>query len=56
MYDQIREDVFFILIYGGVTVMAMMAFCYLLLRDGNAFARDITPPLRLRGTAEEGWR
>ena len=28
--------------------MAMMASCYLLLRRGNAFALDITPPLRLR--------
>ena len=28
--------------------MAMMASCYLLLRRGNAFAPDITPPRRLR--------
>ena len=48
MYDQIREDVFFILIYGGVTVMAMMASGYLLLRRGNAFSPGITPPVRLR--------
>ena len=31
-----------------VTAMAMMASCYLLFRQGNAFARDVTPPLRLR--------
>ncbi len=28
--------------------MALMASCYLLLRDGNAFATDVTPPVRLR--------
>lgn len=28
--------------------MALMACCYLLLRRGNAFAPDITPPVRLR--------
>ena len=28
--------------------MAMMASCYLLFRGGNAFAPDITPPVRLR--------
>ena len=48
MYDQIREDILFILFYGGVTAMALMAGCYLLLRDGNAFATDVTPPVRLR--------
>jgi len=48
MYDQTREDLFFIILYTLVTGMAMMASCYLLLRDGNAFAADITPPLRLR--------
>ena len=48
MYDQIREDIFFIMFYAGVTVMALIASCYLLLRRGNAFAPDITPPVRLR--------
>ena len=48
MYDQIREDIFFIMFYAGVTVMALIASCYLLLRQGNAFAPDITPPVRLR--------
>ena len=28
MYEQIREDIFFILFYGIVTAMAMMARCY----------------------------
>jgi AraC-like DNA-binding protein len=48
MYDQIREDIFFIMFYAGVTMMALIASCYLLLRRGNAFAPDITPPVRLR--------
>ena len=48
MYYQIREDTFYIMLYTVVTTMAMMASCYLLLRRGNAFARDITSPVRLR--------
>ena len=48
MYDQIREDTLFIILYTIVTVMAAMASIYLLFRQGNAFAADITPPLRLR--------
>ena len=48
MYDQIREDIFFILFYGGVTAMALMASCYLLFRRANAIAPDITSPIRLR--------
>ena len=48
MYDQIRQDLLFIIIYTLVTGMAMTASCYLLLRRGNAFAADITPPVRLR--------
>lgn len=48
MYDQIREDTLFIILYSVVTAMAMMASCYLLFRQGNAFAKDLTPPTRLR--------
>ena len=48
MYDQIRVDILFIIFYAGVTFMAMMASCYLLLRRGNAIAPEITPPARLR--------
>lgn len=48
MYDQIREDTLFIILYTLVTGMAIMSSCYLLLRRGNAFAPDITPPVRLR--------
>ena len=48
MYDQIREDIFFIILYTLVTGMALMASCYLLFRRGNAFAPEIMPPVRLR--------
>ena len=47
MYEQIREDTLFIILYSVVTAMAMMASCYLLFRRGNAIA-DVTPPVRLR--------
>ena len=38
----------FLVLYGGVAVLGMIACCYLLLRRGNAFAADITSPIRLR--------
>ena len=48
MYDQIREDILYIMLYAVVTAMAIIASCYLLFRRGNAFAPDITTPARLR--------
>ena len=48
MYDQIREDHLYIILYAMVTAMAMMASCYLLFRRGNAIAPDITSSARLR--------
>ena len=48
MYDQIREDTLYIILYAMVTAMAMMACCYLLLRRANGIAPDVTPPVRLR--------
>ena len=48
MYDQIREDTLFIILYTVVTAMAAMASCYLLFRRANAIAPDITTPVRLR--------
>ena len=48
MYDQIREDTLYIMLYAVVAAMALMASCYLLFRQGNAFAATITPPARLR--------
>ena len=48
MYDQIREDTLYIMLYAAVTIMALLASCYLLFRQGNAFASDIKTPARLR--------
>ena len=48
MYDQLREDTLYIMLYAAVTMLAMLASGYLLFRRGNAFAPDITPPARLR--------
>ena len=36
------------MLYAAVTLLSLMACCYLLFRQGNAFAKDITPPVRLR--------
>ena len=43
MYEQILEDAIFGMLYAVVTVLAALGF-----RRGNAFAADVTPPLRLR--------
>ena len=48
MYNQIREDTLFIIVYSIVTAMAMIASCYLLFRRANAIAPDVTSPVRLR--------
>jgi len=38
----------FAMLYGGAVVMCIASCLYLLLCKGNAFAPDITPPVRLR--------
>ena len=48
MYDQIREDPLYILLYGIVIAMAAIASCYLLFRLANAIAPDVTSIVRLR--------
>ena len=48
MYQQILEDAIFVMLYAVVTVLAALGCVYLLFRRGNAFAADVTPPLRLR--------
>ena len=48
MYDQVKDDIIFIMSYAVVTAVAILASCYLLFRQGNAFAANVTPPLRLR--------
>ena len=46
--QNIGENVCFMMFYAGVTVLNLIACCYLLLRRANAIAPDVTPPLRLR--------
>ena len=48
MYEQIWEDVIYLVLYAGVMVLNLNACCYLLFRKANAVAPDITPPVRLR--------
>ena len=48
MYEQIQEDAIFGMLYAVGTVLAALGCVYLLFRRGNAFAADVTPPLRLR--------
>ncbi len=48
MCDQIRQDIFFFMFYASVAMLSLIACCYLLFRQGNAFAKEITPPVRLR--------
>ena len=48
MYEHILEDAIFGMLYAVVTVLAALGCVYLLFRRGNAFAADVTPPLRLR--------
>ena len=47
MYDQIREEIF-LMFYASVAMLSLIACCYLLFRQGNAIAPDVTPPRRLR--------
>ena len=48
MYEQqVLKDII-LMFYGGVAVLDLIACCYLLLRQSNAFAPDVTPPVRLR--------
>ena len=43
MDEQLLEYIYFF-VYGGVTVLSLVACCYLLFSRGNAFDPDITPP------------
>ena len=42
------EEILFFILYGITGVVPLIAALYLLLRRANAFAPDITPPVRLR--------
>ena len=48
MYDQIKEDPLYIMLYAVVTALAIMASCYLLFGRANVIAPEIKPPMRLR--------
>ena len=42
------RDMFFIMLYGGAAMMALLAAVYLWLRNGNAVSRDMESPKDLR--------
>ena len=45
---EILHDTFFVLLYGGVIMLDIVAALYLLLRRSNAIAPEVTSPVRLR--------
>ena len=47
MHNQNQEEIF-LMFYASVAMLSLIACCYLLFRQGNAFAKDVTPPVRLR--------
>ena len=47
-YTQTVGNILFVMLSGGVMVASLIACCYFLFRRGNAFAPDVTPPVRLR--------
>ena len=49
MYEQeFQGDILYMMLYAVVAALNLIACCYLLFRRGNAFAPDITSPVRLR--------
>ena len=49
MYEQdFQRDTLYMMFYAGVTVLNLIACCYLLFRRANAIAPDIISPVRLR--------
>ena len=42
------EDIFFIMLYGGATLLAILSCCYLLFAPGNIFSTTISPSRELR--------
>jgi AraC-like DNA-binding protein len=42
------QDIFFVMLYGGATLLAMVVCLYLLLARGNMFSSAINPPKTLR--------
>ena len=50
MYDQqqVFSDSLYLIVYGGAMILALIGCIDLLFRRSNAFAPEVTPPLRLR--------
>ena len=50
MYDQqlVFSDSFYMMVYGGSMIFALIACVYMLFRRSNAIAPEVTPPLGLR--------
>ena len=50
MYDQqlVFSNPFYMMVYGGSMIFALIACVYMLFRRSNAIAPEVTPPLRLR--------
>ena len=46
--QEILQDIVFVLLYGGVIMLSVVAALYLLLRRGNAIAPEVKSPVRLR--------
>ena len=46
--SNILQDIVFVILYGGVIMLNVVAALYLLLRRGNAIAPEVTSPVRLR--------
>lgn len=47
-HRQLIEDVYFVMLFGGVTMLSIAAAIYLLFRKANAIAPEVTSPVRLR--------
>ena len=46
--QQSLQDTLFLMLYGGVAILALVIGLYLWLRRSNAIAPDVTPPMALR--------
>ena len=46
--QKILQDIVFVILYGGVIMLNVVAALYLLLRRGNAVMPEVTSPVRLR--------
>ena len=47
-WEPLLQDISFLLLYGGVIMLEVLAALYLLFRRGNAIAQDVTSSVRLR--------